>query len=115
MCFVILCMLAHWFSPSILFLGGTVAMSKVVAKVKEHWNQAVTQFNTEKEMDHFFKNYSNISIGLILDQTDLITFSYTIKLPYESIPDYDPTYEKDQGVKINLLLIFNSLFITNIL
>ena len=66
-------------------------------------------------MDHFFKNYGNISIGLILDQTDLITFSYTIKLPYESIPGYDTMYERNQGIKINVLLIFTSSFITNIL
>ena len=90
-------------------------MSKVVAKVKELWNQTVTQFNTEEEMDNFFKKYNNISIGLILCQTDLITFSYTIKLPYESIPDYDTMHEKDQGVKTNVLLIFNSSFIRSIL
>ena len=90
-------------------------MSKVVAKVKELWNQTVTQFNTEEEMDNFFKNYSNISIGLILDQTDLITFSYTIKLPYGSIPGYDTMYEKNQGVTISVLLIFNSSFTKNIL
>ena len=90
-------------------------MSKVVAKVKELWNQTVTQFNTEEEMDNFFKKYNNISIGLILCQTDQITFSYTIKLPYESIPDYDTMYEKDQGVKTNVLLIFNSSFIRSIL
>ena len=108
-------MSVHWFSTSVLFLGGTVAISKVVAKVKELWTQRVTHFNTEEEMDHFFKNYGNISIGLILDQTDLITFSYTIKLPYESIPGYDTMYEKNQGIKINVLLIFTSSFITNIL
>ena len=90
-------------------------MSKVVAKVKELWSQTVTQFNTEEEMDHFFKNYSNISIGLVLDQTDLITFSYTIKLPYESIPDYNTMYEKNKGAKINVLLIFKFSFITDIL
>ena len=90
-------------------------MSKVVAKVKELWNQTATQFNTEEEMDNFFDNYNNISIGLILDQTDLTTFSYTIKLPHESIPDYDTIYEKNQGVKINVILIFNSSFITNVL
>ena len=67
-------MSVHWFSTSVLFLGGTVAISKVVAKVKELWTERVTHFNTEEEMDHFFKNYGNISIGLILDQTDLITF-----------------------------------------
>ena len=72
-------------------------MRKVVEKVKELWNQTATQFNTEEEMDNFFKNYNNISIGLILDQTDLITFSYTIKIPDKSIPDYDTIYEKNQG------------------
>ena len=72
-------------------------MSKVVAKVKELWGQAMTQFNTEEQMDNFFENYSNISIGLILDQTDLRTFSYTIKVPDESIPDHDTMYEKNQG------------------
>ena len=91
-------MSAYWFSPSILILGGTVAMSKVIAKVKELWNQTATQFNTEEEMDNFFKNYNNISIGLILDHTDLITFSYTIKIPDKSVPDYDTIYEKNQGV-----------------
>lgn len=85
------------FSPSILFPGGEVAMNKVVEKVKELWNQTATQFNTEEEMDNFFKNYNNVSIGLILDQTDLITFSYTIKLPDENIPNYDTIYEKNQG------------------
>ena len=89
--------MAHWFSPSILFPGGTVSMSKIVAKVKELWNQTATQFNTEEEMDNFFRNHNNISIGLILDQTDLITFSYTIKLPDESIPYNDNMYEKNQG------------------
>ena len=44
-------------------------------------------------MDNFFKNYKNITIGLILDETDLITFSYTIKLPDGSIPDDDTMYE----------------------
>ena len=97
MCFVIFCMSAHGFMSFILFAGGAVAMSKVVAKVKELWNQTATQFNTEEEMDNFFKNYKNISIGLILDETDLITFSYTIKLPHESIPDDDTMYEKNQG------------------
>ena len=72
-------------------------MNKIVDKIKELWNQTATEFNTEAEMDNFFKNYNNISIGLILDQTDLITFSYTIKLPDESIPDYDTMYEKNQG------------------
>ena len=72
-------------------------MSKIVAKVKELWNQTATQFNTEEEMDNFFRNHNNISIGLILDQTDLITFSYTIKLPDESIPHNDNMYEKNQG------------------
>ena len=72
-------------------------MNKTVDKIKELWNQTATEFNTEAEMDNFFKNYNNISIGLILDQTDLITFSYTIKLPDESIPDYDTMYEKNQG------------------
>ena len=72
-------------------------MNKIVDKIKELWNQTATEFNTEAEMDNFFKNYNNISIGLILDQTDLITFSYTIKLPDESIPDYDTLYEKNQG------------------
>ena len=72
-------------------------MNKIVDKIKELWNQIATEFNTEAEMDNFFKNYNNISIGLILDQTDLITFSYTIKLPDESIPDYDTMYEKNQG------------------
>ena len=72
-------------------------MSKVVTKAKELWNQTTTQFNTEEEMDKFFKNYNNISIGLILDQTDLITFSYTIKLPDESIPDYNNMYEENEG------------------
>ena len=90
-------------------------MNKIVDKIKELWNQTATEFNTEAEMDNFFKNYNNISIGLILDQTDLITFSYTIKLPYESIPGYDTMYEKNQGIKINVLLIFTSSFITNIL
>ena len=41
-------------------------MSKVVAKVKELWNQTATQFNTEEEMDNFFNNYYNISIGLFI-------------------------------------------------
>ena len=72
-------------------------MNKTVDKIKELWNQTATEFNTEAEMDNFFKNYNNISIGLILDQTDLITFSYTIKLPDESIPDYNTMYEKNQG------------------
>ena len=72
-------------------------MNKIVDKIKELWNQTATEFNTEAEMDNFFKNYNNISIGLILDQTDLIAFSYTIKLPDESIPDYDTMYEKNQG------------------
>ena len=72
-------------------------MNKIVDKIKELWNQTATEFNTEAEMDNFFKNFNNISIGLILDQTDLITFSYTIKLPDESIPDYDTMYEKNQG------------------
>ena len=72
-------------------------MSKIVAKVKNLWGQTATQFNTEEDMDNFFKNYNNISIGLILDQTDLNTFSYTIKLPDGSIPHYDTMYEKDQG------------------
>ena len=72
-------------------------MNKIVDKIKELWNQTATEFNTEAEMDNFFKNYNNISIGLILDQTDLITFSYTIKLSDESIPDYDTMYEKNQG------------------
>ena len=72
-------------------------MNKIVDKIKELWNQTATEFNTEAEMDNFFKNYNNISIGLMLDQTDLITFSYTIKLPDESIPDYDTMYEKNQG------------------
>ena len=73
-------------------------MSKVVPKVKELWGQTATQFNTEEEMDNFFKNYNNISIGLLLDQTDLITFSYTIKLPDGSIPDYETMYEQSQGI-----------------
>ena len=77
-------------------------MSKVVVRVKELWNQTATQFNTEEDMDKFFNNYSNISIGLVLDQTDLITFSYTIKLPYESIPDYHTMYEKNKGAKIDV-------------
>ena len=47
-------------------------------------------------MDNCFKNYKNISIGIILDQTDLITFSNTIKLPDESIPDDDTMHEKNQ-------------------
>ena len=72
-------------------------MNKIVDKIKELWNQTATEFNTEAEMDNFFKNYNNISIGLILDQTDLIAFSYTIKLPDESIPDYDTMHEKNQG------------------
>ena len=63
-----------------MFPGGTVATSKVVAKVKELWNQIATQFNTEDKMDNFFKNYNNISIGLVFDETDLTTFSYTIKV-----------------------------------
>ena len=74
-------------------------MIKVVGKVKELWNQTTTQFSTEEEMDNFFKNYKNITIGLILDETDLITFSYTIKLPDGSIPDDDTMYEKNQGRK----------------
>ena len=90
-------------------------MNKVVAKVKELWNQTATQFNTEEEMDNFFKNYKNISIGLVLDETDLITFSYTIKLPHESIPEEDTIYEKNQGRKINILLIFNSSLVANVL
>ena len=77
-------------------------MSKVVVRAKELWNQTATQFNTEEEMDNFFKNYNNISVGLVLDQTDLITFSYTIKLPDESIPDYRTMYEKNEGAKIDV-------------
>ena len=87
-------------------------MSKVVAKVKELWNQTATQFNTEEEMDNFLKNYKNISIDLVLDETDLITFSYTIKLPHGSIPDDDTMYEKNQGIKIILFAYFY-LFICN--
>ena len=87
-------------------------MNKIVDKIKELWNQTATEFNTEAEMDNFFKNYNNISIGLILDQTDLITFSYTIKLPYESIPGYDTMYEKNQGIKIKRFAYFY-LFIYN--
>ena len=98
-----------------MFPGGTVATSKVVAKVKELWNQTATQFNTEDEMDNFFKNYNNISIGLVFDETDLTTFSYTIKVLGESSPDYYPMYEENQGVETNFLLIFSFPFITNIL
>ena len=87
-------------------------MSKVVAKVKELWNQKVTQFETEEKMDSYFKNYNNITIGFILDQTNLVTFSYTIKLPDESIPDYNTMYEKNQGVKSNFLLVFNKYSVT---
>ena len=90
-------------------------MSKIVAKVNELWNQKATQFKTEEEMDNFFNNYNNISIGLVLDQTDLITFSYTIKVPGESIPEDYPMYEENQGVETNVLLIFNFSFITNVL
>ena len=90
-------------------------MSKVVAKVKELWNQAATQFNTEEKMDNFFKNYKNISVGLILDETDLIAFSYTIKLPHGSIPDNDTMYEKNQGRKIDVFLIFHSSFVTTVI
>ena len=72
-------------------------MSEVAAKVKELWDQTSTQFISAEEIDNFFKNYNNLSIGLILDQTDLITFSYTIKLPDGSILDNDTMYEKKQG------------------
>lgn len=72
-------------------------MSEVAAKVKELWDQTSTQFNSAEEIDNFFKNYNNISIGLLLDQTDLITFLYTIKLPDGSILDNDTMYGKKQG------------------
>ena len=72
-------------------------MSKIVAKVKKLWNQTATQFNTKEEMDNCFNNYNNISIDVILYQTNLITFSNTIKLPDESIPDGDTMHEKNQG------------------
>ena len=72
-------------------------MSEVAAKVKKLWDQTATQFNSAEEIDNFFKNYNNISIGLILDQTDLITLSYAIKLPDGSILNDDTMYEKKQG------------------
>ena len=88
-------------------------MSKVVAKVKELWNQKRPNSTQRRKWTISSIIITTFQLVFLLDQTDLTTFSYTIKLPHESIPDYDTIYEKNQGVKINVMLIFNSSFITN--
>ena len=108
-------MSVHWFRTSVLFSRWYCRYKQSCSKGKGALDPKSDPFQHRGGNGSFLQELRQHINWSYIGPTDLITFSYTIKLPYESIPGYDTMYERNQGIKINVLLIFTSSFITNIL